>query len=146
MSHNTDDITLRIANKICKLVEYPIENAESFQVIYYDKTQEYRNHYDAWKFDGSDKSRRCLIRGGQRMVTALVYLNDVEKGGATKFTKLDISVEAKKGRILVFHNHENNTNTVHPLSEHAGTPVIEGEKYAFNLWFRQQDRKKDYIV
>ena len=79
------------------------------------------------------------------MVTALVYLNDVEKGGHTKFTKMDLSVEAKKGRILVFHNCEKGTNIVHNLSEHAGTPVLAGEKYAFNLWFRQQDRKIDYV-
>jgi len=143
--HNTDEITQKIANKICELVNYPIENAESFQFIYYDKDQQYRNHYDAWKFDQSQKSARCLLRGGQRMLTALVYLNDVIAGGETKFTKLNISVKAKKGRILVFENCIKNTNIVHEMSEHAGTPVLEGEKFAFNLWFRQQSRKIDYI-
>ncbi len=89
--HDTDNIVNNISLKICKQVGYPLENAESLQVIYYDKNQQYRNHYDAWKFDGSDKSRRCLIRGGQRMVTALVYLNDVVKGGETKFTTVSAS-------------------------------------------------------
>jgi hypothetical protein len=28
------------------------------------------------------------------------------------------------------------------MSEHAGTPVIKGEKWAFNLWFREDDFKK----
>lgn len=126
-------------------MNYPIENAESFQFIYYDKDQQYRNHYDAWKFDESQKSARCLLRGGQRMLTALVYLNDVISGGETRFTKLNISVKAKKGRILVFENCIKNTNIVHEMSEHAGTPVLEGEKFAFNLWFRQQSRKIDYI-
>jgi len=143
--HKTDHITEETVNQIAKLVEYPIENAESFQIIYYDTNGEYKNHYDAWKFDKTEKSARCLLRGGQRMVTALVYLNDVEEGGSTKFTKLNISVEPKKGRILVFENCLKNTNIVHPMSEHAGTPVLRGEKYAFNLWFRQQDRTKDYI-
>lgn len=142
--HKTDEITTRVAKQIADLVGYPMENAESFQLIYYDQEQEYRNHYDAWKFDQSEKSARCLLKGGQRMVTALVYLNDVEEGGATKFTKLNISVAPKKGKILVFHNCFPGTNEVHPLSEHAGTPVIKGEKYAFNLWFRQQSRAIDY--
>ena len=34
--------------------------------------------------------------GGQRLFATLVYLNDVEKGGGTKFTRLNIEVEAKK--------------------------------------------------
>ena len=29
------------------------------------------------------------------------------------------------------------TTKVHPLSLHAGRPVTGGEKYAFNLWFRE---------
>ena len=27
------------------------------------------------------------------------------------------------------------------IAEHAGCPVIEGEKWAFNLWFREKTRK-----
>ena len=27
-------------------------------------------------------------------------------------------------------------------SQHAGLPVLEGEKYAFNLWFRENEFKK----
>jgi prolyl 4-hydroxylase len=145
INHKHDKITEETANEISKLVNYPLENAEAFQVIYYDKNQEYRNHYDAWQFDKSMKSERCLLSGGQRMITALVYLNDVEKGGSTKFTKLNISVEAKKGRILVFENCIKGTNIVDPNTEHAGMPVIEGYKYAFNLWFRQQNKNKKYV-
>jgi prolyl 4-hydroxylase len=145
VNHNNDKITEETAKEISKLVNYPLENAESFQVIYYDKNEEYRNHCDAWQFDKSKKSERCLLSGGQRMVTALVYLNDVEKGGTTKFTKLNISVEAKKGRILVFENCIKGTNIVDVKTEHAGMPVIEGYKYAFNLWFRQQNKNKKYV-
>ena len=35
-------------------------------------------------------------------------------------------------------------NIRHELSEHAGMPVIEGEKWGFNLWFREQSRQKLY--
>ncbi len=145
MAHNADNIFNNVVGRIAELVGYPLDNAESFQVIYYDVDQQYRRHCDAWKFDTSDKSARCLLRGGQRMVTALVYLNDVGAGGETRFTKLDINVNPKKGRLLLFHNCLKDSNVVHPLIEHAGMPVIKGEKYAFNLWFRQQSRKIDYI-
>lgn len=143
--HNKDTILLGIATRISQLVDYPLKNAESFQFIYYNEEQKYGCHYDSWKFDKSEKSARCLKRGGQRMVTALVYLNDVEEGGDTRFTRLDLNVKPSKGRLLVFHDTLKGTNIVHPLSEHSGTSVIKGEKYAFNLWFRQQDRKLDYI-
>lgn len=142
--HNTDNITKQIGEKIAEEVGIPLENAEAYQVIYYDKTQEYRQHYDGWLFDGSEKSRRNMKYGGQRMKTALVYLNDVKAGGGTKFTKLNLEVNAEKGKLLVFENVHSGTNKRHELSEHAGMPVIEGKKWAFNLWFREESRQKLY--
>ena len=133
-----------IGEKIAEQVGIPLENAEAYQVIYYDKTQEYRQHYDGWLFDGSEKSRRNMKYGGQRMKTALVYLNDVNAGGGTKFTKLNLEVNAEKRKLLVFENVYSGTNKRHELSEHAGMPVIEGEKWAFNLWFRESNRQKLY--
>ena len=43
----------------------------------------------------------------------------------------------KKGSILVWKNVLPGTTKVHPLSLHAGRPVTGGEKYASNLWFRE---------
>jgi hypothetical protein len=82
--------------------------------------------------------------GGQRMKTALVYLNNVDEGGGTRFTKLNKEVNAEKGKLLVFHNVHDGTHNKHELSEHAGMPVIQGEKWAFNLWFREETRKVLY--
>ena len=144
ITHNNDDKTLAIANRISNIIEIPLENTESYQIIYYDKEQEYFNHYDAWDFNDVDKSKRNLKRGGQRLFTALVYLNDVEEGGSTKFTKLNIDVKAEKGKLLIFENVYEDTNIRHYLSEHAGRPVIKGEKYAFNLWFRECPMNKLY--
>ena len=42
---------------------------------------------------------------------------------------------------MVFSNVRNGTNERHKNSEHAGCPVIEGKKWAFNLWFREKTRK-----
>lgn len=142
--HNHDDITLQIAEKISKIVNIPLQNAEAYQVIHYKENGEYRSHYDSWEHDNSEKTLRCMKYGGARLKTALVYLNTVEEGGSTKFPKLNISVSAEKGTLLIFENTYKNTNIRHPLSEHAGMPVIKGEKYAFNLWFRESNSKKLY--
>ncbi|AII17142.1 ferrochelatase [Aureococcus anophagefferens virus] len=142
IKHDFDATTLRVAKAISKIVGLPLCNAEAFQIIYYDKDQEYRNHHDSWEHDLSAKSLRCLKFGGQRMKTALCYLNTPVSGGSTRFTRLDIDVPAEKGKLLVFSNVHEGTNKKHLLSEHCGCPVISGEKYAFNLWFREGDFKK----
>ena len=145
IQHDHDEITKKVGERIAKIVGMPLENAEAFQVIYYGITQEYRRHYDSWVHDGSYKTRRCMNKGGARMKTALCYLNDVTKGGGTKMTKLDITVSAEKGKLLVFHNTVSDIDhTRHELSEHAGLPVEEGEKFAFNLWFKECNSKMLY--
>ena len=78
------------------------------------------------------------------MKTALVYLNDVEEGGETKFKNLNIQVKPKKGRIVVFENCYPESNEPHPNSLHSGSSVVKGEKYAFNLWFREIPAKQIY--
>ena len=144
IQHDHDEITKYIGEKIAKIVGLPLENAEAFQVIYYDTNAEYRSHYDSWDHNGSEKTLRCMKYGGARLKTALVYLNDVEEGGSTKLSRLNIDVLPKKGKLLLFENTYSGTNIKHPLSEHAGRPVIKGEKYAFNLWFKECHTKKLY--
>ena len=137
ITHNYDDIIYNICCKISKLVNIPLENAEKLQVIYYDKNQEYKNHFDAVDNDNTEVNNNFLKRGGNRTLTTLCYLNNVTKGGSTKMTKLNVDIKPQKGKLLVFENTYKNTGIKHELSEHCGCPVIQGEKYAFNLWFRE---------
>ena len=109
IDHYHDSITEQIGKRIANYVNIPLCNAEKFQVVHYDKTQRYNQHYDSWDHDGSEKTLRCIKHGGPRLLTALVYLNDVEKGGSTRFTKppkgvAPIDVEPKKRKLLIFDN------------------------------------------
>lgn len=141
IKHDHDYITKKVGERIAKIVGMPLQNAEAYQVIYYGITEEYRKHYDSWVHNGSDKTLRCMKFGGARLKTALCYLNEVEKGGGTKMTKLDITIPAEKGKLLIFQNTvSNEDHSPHNLAEHAGLPVEAGEKYAFNLWFRECPR------
>ena len=142
IDHNYDQKTLEVATRIASIVGLPLQNAEKYQFIYYDTNQEYRSHMDSWDHDDSDKSKRCMKFGGQRMFTALGYLNNVLEGGETKFTKQNISVTPNIGKLLIFQNVFPGTNKRQPLSEHAGCPVLKGEKWGFNLWFREDNFKK----
>lgn len=144
LQHYTDEVTGRVANRIANLIGLPVENAESYQVVYYNTTQKYDQHYDAYHKNDTDKSRRCLRQGGQRVITALCYLNDVEEGGHTAFPNINLKVSPEKGKLVIFHNCYPGTTNVHINSLHAGTAPIKGEKYAFNLWFREQAVHKIY--
>ena len=66
-------------------------------------------------------------------MTVFLYLNDVEEGGGTRFTELDITVQPKRGRALLWPsvldqwpNHED------PSTNHEALPVIKGVKYGAN--------------
>ena len=151
LQHDHDKVTKKVADRIANIVGIPLSHAEIYQVIYYDETQEYRSHYDGWLHNNSEKSNRCMKYGGQRMATALCYLNDVEEGGCTGFPRLKIEVPPKQGKLLIFQNvikgsgKETGRSERHPLSEHAGRPVIKGKKWAFNLWFRENPKTQLYI-
>ncbi|MEL6137384.1 MAG: 2OG-Fe(II) oxygenase [Cyanobacteria bacterium J06628_6] len=126
-----------LSDRISRLVDIPLTHAESYQLIHYFETQTYKPHYDAWEAS-SERGQRCMVKGGQRLVTCLLYLNTVTAGGGTCFPKLDMEVRAVKGRMVIFHNCFAGTNQRHPDSLHGGLPVERGEKWACNLWFREK--------
>lgn len=139
--HRQDPTVQGLVERVCELVKLPRSHAESIQMIYYGKDQQYKPHFDAWD-PSTERGQRCMAKGGQRILTCLMYLNTPAKGGGTIFPKLDTEVEARKGRIVIFHNCHPNTINRHPHSLHGGMPVLEGEKWACNLWFRDQDLKR----
>ena len=143
LKYDEDDVVMSIGQRIADIVGLPLENAESMQVIHYGPDQEYRPHFDAFNLS-LPKGQRAAKWGGQRLVTALVYLNNVEAGGATHFPKLGITVPALPGRMVIFHNTTDDISNAHPLSLHAGMPVESGEKWAFNMWFRAQDTTESF--
>ena len=141
LKYDEDDVVKSIGQRIADIVGLPLKNAESMQIIHYGPEQEYRPHFDAFNLSLA-RGQKAAQWGGQRLVTALVYLNKVEGGGATQFPKLGITVPASPGRMVIFHNTTEDISGPHPLSLHAGMPVEAGEKWAFNLWFRHHDTRE----
>lgn len=137
IKHNANEMLHEVSKRLSIMVQMPIRNAESFQLVYYTKGAEYQEHCDAFNYD-LPEGQKHWEPGGQRMITALAYLNDVEDGGGTGFPKLDIEISPNKGDVLVFHNCIEGTNETNYDSLHAGLPVISGEKWAVNLWFRER--------
>lgn len=137
VKHDETPVVAGLVARVGDLVGIPSDHAESLQVVHYGETQEYQAHFDAWDI-ASDKGREKTAVGGNRAVTALMYLNEVEGGGGTSFPKLDVVVEAKPGRLCIFHDLVVGTSARHRRSLHGGMPVTAGEKWACNLWFRER--------
>ena len=141
IQHSYDKTTTDVALRISELVQVPITHAEAYQILHYSDSQEYQAHHDT--FDPSVKDyQHYLKNGGQRIITAIAYLNNVKKGGETSFPSIDRIITPQKGKIVVFQNCYKGTDKPHPDSLHGALPVIKGEKWAFNLWFRKNPRKQ----
>lgn len=128
-----EDLPL-LLNKVSKLTGKPVEHCELPQVGRYLPSQQYLQHFDAFDLSNED-GRRFASNGGQRTVTVLIYLNDVEKGGQTAFPSLKLEVQPKRGMALVFF-----PATVDGLLDknalHAAKPAVD-VKYVSQVWIRQ---------
>jgi len=135
--HGSDTLVDGLVSEIAEMIKIPKSHSESLQVINYQVGQRYDPHFDT--FNPSALGETVFLeKSGQRLFTALLYLVDVEAGGETNFPNLGFEVKPKKGRIVIFQTCENGTNTPAEQSLHGSMPVIKGEKWACNLWFREK--------
>lgn len=108
---------------------------ETMQGQRYSPGQQFRAHHDYF-FETESYWARVTKDGGQRTWTAMIYLNDVEEGGATWFPQAGIRVAPKRGLLLIWNNMsaDGSPNT---LTLHEGMPVVKGVKYVVTKWFRE---------
>lgn len=126
----------RIEARLAALTRWPVENGEGLQLLRYESGNEYRPHYD-WFDPAVPGPRKHLERGGQRVATIVMYLSDVEQGGATSFPNVGLQVQPKKGCAVFFAN----TDTQHRpdmQTLHAGEPVVQGVKCIATKWLRER--------
>lgn len=123
----------RIEARIAKLLHWPARNGEGLQVLRYDLGGEYLPHYDY--FDPAEAGTPALLkRGGQRVATFIVYLNDVAAGGTTIFPDLQVRVRPERGHAVFFSYTEPHPST---RTLHGGEPVMAGEKWIATKWLRE---------
>jgi prolyl 4-hydroxylase len=120
--------------------------AEPCQIIKYDMGEQYEPHQDTFT---EETLQSHAPESGQRIATALLYLNDVEDGGETDFPNMNITIEPKRNRCVFFATTHMGTETPLELSLHGALPVIRGQKKAINVWFRKgvydQVMYQDYL-
>ncbi|CAJ1956929.1 unnamed protein product [Cylindrotheca closterium] len=130
-----DEVTLRVLERIENLTGVPSENGEYMQLLKYEPGQYYKPHHD-YIYEHEEKQI------GVRILTVFLYLNDVEEGGSTYFDKLDLKVEPKLGKALIWPSTlDESPNEIELRTQHEAQPVTKGVKYAANVWYHQYSYK-----
>ena len=115
---------IKIENKICEKLELSLNSAEPSQIQHYKVGNQFKAHHDFFHSDGDYEkfAGENSNYKGQRTWTFTIYLNDVDKGGATEFVKLNKSVTPKTGRAVIWNNLKPNGD-LNYQTLHRGTPV-----------------------
>lgn len=137
ISETNDPIIKHIRSKISLISQMPIENQELPHLIRYDIGGKYAPHHDYFFPNSETFTQNCVLRGGQRVYTALVYLNEEYTGGGTDFPELNYMVSPSVGKLAMWRNL---TEDFVPNSDtlHAGLPVESGTKWILTVWIRER--------
>ncbi len=132
-----------IDERVANVLGLPPANAETMQGQRYAPGQQFRAHCDYFH-EHAEYWAKMQEYGGQRTWTAMIYLNDVEEGGATWFPRAGIRFKPKKGLMVIWNNMAPdgapNYDTLH-----EGMRVVEGTKYIITKWFREKEWVKGHI-
>jgi prolyl 4-hydroxylase len=129
-----NSVVQTLERRLAALVNWPVENGEGLQILHYRPGAEYKPHYDY--FDPDEPGTPTILkRGGQRVATIIMYLNEPERGGHTIFPDLNFEVTPQRGNAVFF-----SYNRAHPSTQslHGGAPVIAGEKWIATKWLRER--------
>jgi prolyl 4-hydroxylase len=133
---SSDPVVGEVDCRIAALLGLPPENGEPLQGQRYAPGQEFRPHTDTFNPGGYDFLLHT-DRGGQRSWTAMVYLNEPEEGGATRFKTIGKTVQPETGKLLAWNNLLAD-GSPNPATLHQGMKVRRGTKYVLTKWFRER--------
>lgn len=126
----------KLEQRLATLMNLPVENGEGIQILHYVQGAEYRPHYDFFAPENPGSAIH-MQKGGQRVATLVLYLNDVEAGGETVFPEIDFAAAPRKGGG-VFFSYCDRQGKLDRLTLHGGAPVLIGEKWIATKWVRQR--------
>lgn len=133
LGHN---LVMQLDELIAEAIGIHWSYSDATQTQRYDVDQEYRSHYDYFTPGTRDYQVHCQFTG-QRTWTFMIYLNDVEEGGGTRFRRLEKTIMPEKGKAVIWNNL-NSDGSVNPYTIHHGMKVRRGVKYVITKWFRER--------
>jgi prolyl 4-hydroxylase len=131
-----DPVVGDVDRKIGALLGLDLRSSEPLQGQRYAPGQEFKPHTDTFEPGGYDYYVHTADTG-QRTWTAMIYLNEPEDGGATRFKTIGKTVQPETGKLLAWNNllPDGRPN---PATLHQGMKVRRGTKYVLTKWFRER--------
>ncbi len=130
-------IVSQVEARLATLLRWPLENGEGLQILRYGPGAQYRPHYDY--FEPKEPGTPIILRrGGQRLASLVMYLQEPEQGGATTFPDVGLEVAPVRG-TGVFFSYDRPDPATRTL--HGGAPVLAGEKWVATKWLREREFK-----
>jgi prolyl 4-hydroxylase len=120
--------------RICAALNADPAYAEASQGQYYEVGQEFKAHTDY--FETYELQRFSSGTWGQRSWTFMVYLNEPQAGGETRFVDAGLAFRPKLGQALIWNNLQPDGQP-NPHTLHQGMPVTSGAKAIITKWFRR---------
>ena len=131
-----DPVIAAVDRKIADLLGLALDLSEPLQGQRYAPGQEFKPHTDTFEPGGYDFYVHTAD-SGQRTWTAMIYLNEPDDGGATRFKTIGKTVQPETGKLLAWNNllPDGRPN---PATLHQGMKVRRGTKYVLTKWFRER--------
>jgi prolyl 4-hydroxylase len=132
---SSDPLVADVDAKFSALLGIDPLHGEPLQGQRYAPGQEFKPHTDTFNPGGYDFYVETANRG-QRTWTAMVYLNEPDDGGATRFKLINKTVQPERGKLLAWNNLLPDGNPNH-ATLHQGMKVRKGTKYVLTKWYRE---------
>jgi prolyl 4-hydroxylase len=133
---NSDVVMALVRARTAAAAEIPVANFEPPNVLHYEPGQRYEPHFDFFN-TAIPHLAQAVETGGQRVSTALIYLNDDYEGGETDFPELGFRFRGGTGDALIFSNVDA-AGQGDPRTVHAGLPPTSGRKWLLSQWIRNR--------
>ena len=131
-----DPVVQAVERRLAMFTGLDPAHGEPLQGQRYAVGQEFKGHTDYFEPTGIDYDRYCSV-AGNRTWTVMVYLNQPEAGGATRFKAIDKIVQPETGKLVTWNNRRPD-GTLNPATLHHGMKVRSGVKYVITKWYRER--------
>ncbi len=125
-----------VERRIAALTGLDGAHGEPLQGQRYAVGQEFKGHTDYFEPTGADYDLYCAV-AGNRTWTVMVYLNEPDAGGATRFRAVDKIIQPETGKLVCWNNRRPD-GSLNPATLHQGMKVRAGVKYVITKWFRER--------
>lgn len=131
-----DPLTIDLDARITTFTGLDPAYGEPIQGQRYAVGQEFKQHTDYFEPQGVDYERFCGV-AGNRTWTVMIYLNQPDAGGATRFKAIDKIIQPETGKLVAWNNRRPD-GSLNPATLHHGMKVRAGTKYVITKWYRER--------